>query len=71
MTTTPTPKPRIWIDPVCGLEVVAHDFITEHISGTYHFCSEDCQTEFDDDPELHLEEEDYPDEDPDSDSDDD
>lgn len=44
------------IDPVCGMEVDegAAPAKTEHEGETYYFCSEECRTEFLQDPEEFL-----------------
>ncbi len=44
-------------DPVCGMDVdekQAH-VKTEYEGETYFFCSQECQEEFEDDPETYLE----------------
>jgi Cu+-exporting ATPase len=44
------------IDPVCGMEVDERQASgrSEHDGKTYHFCSAECQEEFEDDPESYL-----------------
>lgn len=43
-------------DPVCGMSLEEADAVTtaEHEGTTYYFCSEDCATEFRDDPASYT-----------------
>ncbi len=45
------------IDPVCGMEVDedAASGKSERDGKTYYFCSQECQEEFEDNPEIFLE----------------
>ena len=45
------------IDPVCGMEVDERNASgkSERDGKTYYFCSQECQEEFEDNPEIFLE----------------
>lgn len=45
-------------DPVCGMIIEESDAVaTSEYQGTrYHFCSMECKTEFDENPEDYTEE---------------
>jgi YHS domain-containing protein len=44
-------------DPVCGMELMPEDAVaeSEYDGQIYYFCSLECKTEFDSDPEGHIE----------------
>ena len=44
------------IDPVCGMEVDEQSASgkSERDGKTYYFCSQECQEEFEDNPEVFL-----------------
>lgn len=44
------------IDPVCGMDVNENNppAKTEYNGVTYYFCSQNCRTEFEEDPEEYL-----------------
>jgi YHS domain-containing protein len=43
-------------DPVCGVPVVEEHaaYTSEYNGRTYYFCSEHCKREFDQDPQLYI-----------------
>lgn len=43
-------------DPVCGMHLMPEDAVAESEYGgqTYYFCSEECQAEFEMDPERYA-----------------
>ena len=45
-------------DPVCGMMIEPDDAVgtSEYEGKTYYFCSDDCKTEFDANPEDYAEE---------------
>ena len=42
---------------VCGEDIKKDKYSTEHEGKHYHFCSEDCRDEFENNPEEYLAEE--------------
>jgi len=43
-------------DPVCGMMIEEKDAVgtSEHGGKTYHFCSMDCKSEFDENPDDYA-----------------
>ncbi len=43
-------------DPVCGMTIQTQDAVAtaDHKGKTYHFCSQDCKSEFDANPEDYA-----------------
>ncbi|HYE72116.1 MAG TPA: YHS domain-containing protein [Blastocatellia bacterium] len=44
------------LDPVCGMQVEEDQAVgqSEYLNQTYYFCSQDCKTKFDQDPESYV-----------------
>ena len=42
---------------ICGMDIKKEKYGTEHEGKHYSFCSQDCQDEFESDPEEYLEKE--------------
>jgi YHS domain-containing protein len=45
-------------DPVCGMQIEKEDAVArvEYNGKAYYFCSEDCSSEFEDNPEDYADE---------------
>ncbi|MGK7312666.1 MAG: YHS domain-containing protein [Candidatus Longimicrobiales bacterium M2_2A_002] len=45
-------------DPVCGMQIEKEDAVArvEYKGKAYYFCSEDCSSEFEDNPEDYADE---------------
>ena len=43
-------------DPVCGMQIEASQAVgkSDYLERTYYFCSEVCQTKFDEAPEKYI-----------------
>jgi Cu+-exporting ATPase len=53
---SPSRKPRMAIDPVCGMDVSPAEAkaTASHDGITYYFCSEECKQRFKSNPEPYL-----------------
>lgn len=48
------PKNLKYIDPVCGMKASANLFKAEYKGKSYHFCSDHCEQQFNNDPEAYI-----------------
>jgi YHS domain-containing protein len=41
-------------DPVCGMQIVSHEYITKYLDSSYSFCSAQCRDRFVANPHLYI-----------------